>query len=159
MKEAAERGPGIFLRPPLIFAFTIVGGLLLQRLRPLLIAPPGAVFGLRVAGWLLMALGSALAVWALMALLRVGTSPIPLRPTRALAASGPYRFSRNPMYAGMTVVCVGIALTVNTVWLLAALVPALLLLRSAVIAKEERYLSERFGEAYRDYCARVRRWL
>jgi len=75
-----------------------------------------------------------------------------------LVVSGPYRFSRNPDYIGQALLCTGIALVLNSIWVLLAELPALLLIRYAVIAREERYLEARFGEEYARYCQCVHRW-
>jgi protein-S-isoprenylcysteine O-methyltransferase Ste14 len=88
----------------------------------------------------------------------MGTPVIPWRETRRLVVSGPYRFSRNPDYLGQTLVAGGLGLLLTAPWVLLALVPALLLVRYGVIAREERYLERRFGEEYRQFCARVNRW-
>jgi protein-S-isoprenylcysteine O-methyltransferase Ste14 len=76
-----------------------------------------------------------------------------------LVVFGPYRFSRNPDCIGQALICTGIALVMNSMWVLLALFPALLLVRYAVIAREERYLESLFGEEYASYRRRVRRWL
>lgn len=72
---------------------------------------------------------------------------------------GPYRLSRNPMYLSLAVIVLGIALAVNTVWLVAVLPVLLLWLQRGVIHREERYLARRFGEEYQAYRSRVRRWI
>jgi protein-S-isoprenylcysteine O-methyltransferase Ste14 len=72
--------------------------------------------------------------------------------------SGPYRFSRNPDYIGQAVIYTGIALLVNSVWVLLAQLPVLFLIHYAIIAREERYLEARFGAEYARYCQCVRRW-
>jgi len=72
---------------------------------------------------------------------------------------GPYRFTRTPMYVGWVIVHLGCVLLTNTVWPLVSLPVVLVLISRAVIAKEERYLAAKFGDAYRAYKARVRRWL
>jgi len=84
---------------------------------------------------------------------------IPMSPARAIVVTGPYRFTRNPMYVGLTVAYVGIALLVNMAWPLLTLPAVLIALRLFVIAREERHLRQAFPEAYAAYCARVRRWL
>jgi protein-S-isoprenylcysteine O-methyltransferase Ste14 len=72
---------------------------------------------------------------------------------------GPYRFSRNPIYLAFSLFQLGIAIWVNSAWLLATLVGAVALIHSVVIPKEEQYLEGKFGEQYLDYKASVRRWL
>lgn len=130
----------------------------LRRLLPLVIAH-AVLDGASVVGAVLIAAGVTLSAWMSLHFRRSKTPISPLLPTRRLVISGPYRFSRNPDYLGQTLVYVGIGLALNSAWPLIALVPALLILRYAVIAKEERYLHRLFGAEYDDYCRRVRRWL
>ena len=72
---------------------------------------------------------------------------------------GPYRLSRNPIYLAFSLFQLGIAIWVNSVWLLATLVGAVALIQSVVIPSEEQYLERKFGVQYLDYKASVRRWL
>ena len=94
---------------------------------------------------------------------------LPIRPsiaivmrkpcTTALAVGGPYRFTRNPMYLGLVFITAGLALLANALWPLILLPVVIVILRRAVIDREERYLTAKFGEEYLQYKARVRRWL
>jgi len=76
-----------------------------------------------------------------------------------LVSSGPFRYSRNPIYLGLLLVVVGCAFALNSAWQLGAAVLLLLLLHFGVVLREERFLAATFGDAYRDYTRRVRRWL
>ena len=80
-------------------------------------------------------------------------------PTTAIVEAGPYRFTRNPIYLGMFLGLVGLAIGFDSLWLLATLVPFALVIRYGVVAREEAYLERKFGDAYRHYRTRVRRWL
>jgi protein-S-isoprenylcysteine O-methyltransferase Ste14 len=82
-----------------------------------------------------------------------------MKPTTALVTEGPFRYSRNPIYVALTLLYVGVALLINALWILLLIVPAVLVLRYGVIAREEAYLARKFGDAYRQYMAQVRRWL
>ena len=90
---------------------------------------------------------------------RAGTNVDPYRPATTVVTGGPYRFTRNPMYVGFTLMYVGISAWTN------ALLPILLLpavqqlMRRGVIEREERYLERKFGDDYLRYKARVRRWI
>ena len=85
---------------------------------------------------------------------------VPTRlPTKALATRGPYRFSRNPGYGAIAFLYTALTLTFGGWWSILALIPTILLIRYAVISREERYLERKFGEEYRAYKARVRRWI
>jgi protein-S-isoprenylcysteine O-methyltransferase Ste14 len=96
---------------------------------------------------------------ALIAFHRAGTSAKPWRPATALVLTGPYRFTRNPMYLGFTLLYLGITLWVNSVWPLLILPVVVVVMDRGVIAREEAYLEARFGEEHRRYKARVRRWV
>jgi len=88
-----------------------------------------------------------------------GTNVDPLLPTTAIVTAGPYRFSRNPIYVGLTLLYLGLALTFNTWWAVIVLVPILAVMHVGVVRREERYLEQKFGEPYRQFCSRVRRYL
>jgi protein-S-isoprenylcysteine O-methyltransferase Ste14 len=84
---------------------------------------------------------------------------IPANPTTALVTSGPYRFTRNPMYLGMAFLYVAFAFGFGVMWAMALLPVVILVVDRFVIAREEPYLERKFGQRYRDYKARVRRWI
>ena len=103
--------------------------------------------------------GGALIVIGERAFKRVGTNVKPWRPTLALATAGIYSHLRNPMYVGAMLLLAGIAVALASDWLAILLVPTALLLHFGVVRREERYLEAKFGETYRQYKERVRRWL
>ncbi|HDS1779849.1 TPA: isoprenylcysteine carboxylmethyltransferase family protein [Pseudomonas putida] len=116
--------------------------------------------------WLLVATGALLfAAGAVMMLAaaglfrRLGTNIPPSRPTTLIATTGPYRWTRNPMYLGMALVYAGIAVCFDGAIALALLPLVLIVIQRQVIAREERYLEAKFGDDYRRYKAKVRRWL
>jgi len=157
----AERDiPGVIARPPLIFLGAVVAGLALDWLVPLPFASGGlgGAFQYWLGGALIVA-GLAAAATAVWQFHRAGTNAPTWRPTTALVTDGLYRYSRNPIYLAMSVSFLGIAIAVNTLWLLIMLVPTLLIMHRGVILREERYLEAKFGDAYRRYTAAVRRWL
>jgi protein-S-isoprenylcysteine O-methyltransferase Ste14 len=90
---------------------------------------------------------------------RSRTSIVPVRPATALVVSGPYRFTRNPMYVGLAVLTVALALFMDTWWPVLLLVPVLFTIQRFVIAREEKYLQRRFGAEHTAYAQRVRRWV
>src|SRR5262249_41077615 len=91
---------------------------------------------------------------------RAAGTPVPARkPTTSIVRTGPYRFSRNPIYLAFSLFQLGIAIWVNSVWLLATLVGAVALIHSVVIPKEEKSLERKFGAQYLEYKMSVRRWL
>jgi protein-S-isoprenylcysteine O-methyltransferase Ste14 len=102
---------------------------------------------------------SGLLVAAILAFRRARTRPEPWKPSTALVVDGPYRFTRNPMYLGFTLIYAGIALLANSSWPFVLLPGVLVVMQWFVIRREERYLERKFGDAYRAYCASVRRWV
>ncbi len=90
---------------------------------------------------------------------RAGTEFDVHKPTTAIVENGPYRATRNPIYLGMLLGQVGIAIGFDNLWVLAMLVPFYFLIRHGVVAREEAYLERKFGTLYRNYKSRVRRWL
>jgi protein-S-isoprenylcysteine O-methyltransferase Ste14 len=147
---------GVAIPPPLLYAVPLAAGLLLHRAHPIVLMPRGVAVPL---GMLLVALGLGLAGFAMSSFLRAHTSPLPIKPTTAIVATGPYRFTRNPMYVGLAALYLGITLWVDSLWPVLFLPAVLFMIQRFVIAREERYLEAKFGDQYRGYKARVRRWL
>jgi protein-S-isoprenylcysteine O-methyltransferase Ste14 len=147
----------VLIRPPIAWALAMLAGFALQWLKPLPFMPVAVP-----AGWIgsaVCALALALGVWAVATSTRAGSNVPTNRPTTAIVEAGPYRFTRNPIYTGMFLVLVGLAIAVNSLWLLVTLVPFALVIRYGVVAREEAYLERKFGDVYRGYRSRVRRWL
>ncbi len=147
---------GVIARPPLLYGAALVVTLALRWLRPMPIL--GRAFALW-PGLALLALGIGIAIWGIGALRAAGTNVDPMRPTTAIVTSGPFRFSRNPLYMALALVYLGLTLAVNTWWGILMLVPLLISMHRGVILREERYLERTFGESYRQYRSRVRRYL
>ena len=103
--------------------------------------------------------GVLLLAWSVRTMFRAGVDPDPSEPTNAIVATGPYALSRNSIYVSFNVGYVGIAFMVNMVWPIAVLPLGIALLYYGVIVRDESYLERVFGEEYRQYKARVRRWL
>ncbi|SLN44455.1 hypothetical protein PSA7680_02256 [Pseudoruegeria aquimaris] len=150
--------PAIRLYPPALSIAAPLLAILLEWLLPLGWLPTG--FGLAsLIGLALMAAAGALAMSATRAFAAEGTEVDPRSPASALALSGPYRFTRNPMYLGMVLLQIGLALTFSLDWALPLAALLWLALDLAVVRPEEAYLHATFGAAYGAYCARVRRWI
>lgn len=156
LTSARPDSAGVPVPPPLLYVAGFLLGLALELAVPIA-APPLAVGlaagALGVAAWL------ALDGFAMLRFRAANTSMVPVRPTSALVTSGPYRLTRNPMYVGMAFLYAGLALLLGVIWALALLPAVLLAVDRIAIAREERYLEARFGEEYREYRGRVRRWL
>ena len=88
-----------------------------------------------------------------------GTNISPLRPTTSVVTTGPFRFSRNPLYVALTLLYLGLTLAFNTWWGIVVLIPLLIIMHYGVVLREERYLEQKFGETYRQYRSQVRRYL
>jgi protein-S-isoprenylcysteine O-methyltransferase Ste14 len=109
--------------------------------------------------FLLVAMAAALFSYSIRQFRMAGT-PVPgNKPTTAIVRGGPYRFSRNPIYLAFFALHVGLAIWVNSLWLVATLVATVAIIAVVVVPREERYLTERFGPEYLEYKASVRRWL
>ena len=145
------------IRPPIAWALAVIASLGIDRLYPLPFVPP-SVPGIW-AGAAVFAAGFATAIWAIATIRGAGSRIETNKPTTAIVADGPYRFTRNPIYVGMFLGQIGLAIGVNSLWFLAALAPFYLVIRYGVVAREEIYLERKFGDAYPAYKARVRRWL
>lgn len=144
------------VRPPLVYLSSIVAGAVLDVVWPLRFLPPALALPV---GSSLVVIAVALFSYSVRQLRAAGT-PVPgNRPTTVIVRTGPYSFSRNPIYLAFSLLHLGIATWVNSLWLIATLIAAVALMALVVIPREERYLEGRFGAEYLDYTASVRRWL
>jgi protein-S-isoprenylcysteine O-methyltransferase Ste14 len=156
MTSAEPESPGIIpVPPPAVFAGPLIIGLSVRRLLP---GVPLPRLLRRVFGGLLLIGGAALAAWFFRTMQQAETPVDPRKPVRALVVEGPFQFTRNPGYLGMATICAGVPLMANSLPSLLLLPVALAVITKGVIEREEAYLERRFGEPYRDYKARVRRW-
>jgi protein-S-isoprenylcysteine O-methyltransferase Ste14 len=110
-------------------------------------------------GALVFVLALALFAWAIVTITGAGSNVPTNQPTTTIVESGPYRFTRNPIYLGMFLGLIALAIVFDNLWLLLMLLPFALVIRYGVVAREEAYLERTFGEVYRGYRSRVRRWL
>ena len=149
---------GVTVPPVLTIVPPLAAGLLLHFLWKQLRFFPEWWIG-HAVGWPLVVAGVLLLAWSVRTMSRAGVDPDPNEPTTAIVATGPYALSRNPIYVSFNVVYVGIALIVNTVWPVAFQPVGIALLYYGVIARDESYLERVFGDEYRQYKARVRRWV
>jgi protein-S-isoprenylcysteine O-methyltransferase Ste14 len=153
IQDAANLG---LIRPPVVYLAAILIGVGLDLVRPLRWLPAGPAVW---AGVPLVVFSLALFVASTRQFKKAGT-PVPgNEPTTAIVQAGPYRFSRNPIYLAFSVLVLGIACWLNSIWLLGTLAAAVLLMSAVVIPREERYLAQRFNPEYLEYKAKVRRWL
>jgi protein-S-isoprenylcysteine O-methyltransferase Ste14 len=113
----------------------------------------------RPAGVLLLAAGAALGVWGERAMHHRGTNVSPLKPSLTVVSDGPFRLTRNPLYLSLISLYLAVTLLVDALWPLLLLIPAVAITHYGIILREERYLEAKFGDMYRAYRQRVRRWL
>ena len=151
--------PGVRFPPPTLLVAGFVIGWLLHRKWPVPLVPSGRGPATVGGGWVLVLIGLAVVAWGLITLFRHQTAIMPHNPASRLVASGPYRYTRNPMYVGMTTAYLGGVLVTNMFWPLLFLPLSLFALTMLVIRREERYLANAFGAEYAAYRGRVRRWL
>ncbi len=151
--EVANLG---IIRPPFVYLGSLALGLLLHFAWPVWLVSR-AVSG--PLGGTAVLVAVALFLWAVRTFRTAGT-PVPgNRPTSTIVRTGPYRFSRNPIYLSFSLLQLGVACWANSLWLLVSLIPALALMSLVVIPREEHYLETHFPSDYVPYKASVRRWL
>ncbi|HYL98631.1 MAG TPA: isoprenylcysteine carboxylmethyltransferase family protein [Blastocatellia bacterium] len=146
--------PGL-LRPPVVFLFAILLGIALNQTWPFPFRPST-----------LMLLGPFVALCAVLLFLlslrefrAAGTSVRGSVPSTSIVRTGPYRFSRNPIYLSFILLVLGLSIWLNDLWLLVTLVPAVGFIAVVVIPREERFLERYFRDQYMSYKTAVRRWL
>lgn len=149
---------GVVAPPPLIYLSGVSVGWILNYFYPaqIVFLPReaeivGGVVFVGIAGWIIVA--------AFRAFRQAKTNIEPWKPTTAIVSSGVFGFSRNPVYLAMTLLYLGVALLLDSIWILLLIIPVLFLITVGVILREEKYLTEKFGDEYLNYKKRVRRWL
>jgi protein-S-isoprenylcysteine O-methyltransferase Ste14 len=146
--------PGL-LRPPLVLLAAITLGVVLNWIWPLRFIPAALV----LAGPVILIVAVLLFVLSLREFRSAGTSVRGNERTTAIVRTGPYGFSRNPIYLGFVLFLLGLAVTLNNLWLLVALVAFAGFISIIVIPREEQFLERNFQAEYSEYKATVRRWL
>jgi protein-S-isoprenylcysteine O-methyltransferase Ste14 len=147
------------MRPPLLYLACLVLGLILDRVLPLSLTVPVTDLVRWMTGGGLIIVGVTVFVGGVRNFFRAAT-PVPsTQPVRMLVTTGIHSLSRNPIYVGMFLIYAGIGVAALSPWILVLMLPIAIIMRYGIVAREEAYLERRFGDAYRDYKARVRRWL
>ena len=146
----------VMVPPPLVFLGYLIGALILNWIVPF---PAPWTFILRLVGRLAI-IGGILFVGSAFLQMRKSNTPVdPREPVSAFVTSGPYRFTRNPIYLGLFLIYLGFTLLAGTLWGLIASPFLIWTITQAVIHVEEIYLEEKFGEQYKQYRSRVRQWI
>jgi protein-S-isoprenylcysteine O-methyltransferase Ste14 len=148
---------GVIARPPLLFLAALLLGLVSDRLLPFPVPRIDLVHWI-IAGCLIL-IGIAVFAAGIRNFSRAATPVQGTKPTSALVTTGIHGWSRNPIYLGMFLVYGGIGIAVRSPSILILTLPLAIAIRYGVVAREEAYLERRFGDTYRDYKARVRRWV
>jgi len=160
MNDHEEHGAAVRFPPPLLPVITIVAGHVLGRFVPILdqydLATPGRYW---IGGLFTAAVVLGLVVLPFRLFSRSGQDVKPWTPTPEIVVEGPYRFSRNPMYLAMILTCIGFAIILSDVCVLILTPLCGWAIYNVAIRHEEAYLEEKFGDSYREYKARVRRWI
>ena len=148
----------VIVPPPLVHMPTLVAGIALHfSWVPFKIFPQ--LWMGHATGWPFIVVSVLVALWAVRTMFRAGENPSAYKPTGAIISTGPYAFSRNPMYISFVLLYVGTAIILNTAWPLVFLPVSLIVMHYGVVKREEHYLEKLFGAEYRRYTARARRWL
>ena len=155
MSNASPDNAGVIAPAPILYAVAIAVGLVAEYLAPTSLLPSP------ISGWVASAFvgaSIALVVSAFRALAKAHTAFDARKSTTSLVTSGVFRFTRNPTYLSLTLLQIGVAFAIQSSWVLLVAIPAVAVTQWGVILPEERYLNSKFGERYRDYASKVRRW-
>lgn len=156
--NAYWKRPLQFPWPPAIFALAFVAAILIDGIIP---APPLAfrpmTTGLLGGGLVVLAL--ALDLWSLVSLVAAKTTVLPNRGSNHLVTTGPFRFSRNPIYLGYTLMCLGLGIILDNGWIMVGGVVAAIITHLVAIRAEQNHLLARFGIEYERYCRKTRAWI
>lgn len=144
------------IHPPVLLLLHLLAAFLLNWILPLPVAFPRVLVWL---GYALTLIGLGLAVGAVSQFMRARTTLDPHGSVSKIVTSGPYRFSRNPIYLGFVCLLIGLSFIFKSYWGLILAPVLMVLMYQLVIRHEEAYLEKKFGEAYINYQSAVRRWL
>jgi len=146
--------PDVLVPPPAVYVIGFLVAVLVRNWLPRLALPFAHAIGAAV-----VAIALLLFTWGVITMKRAGTNVVPTNPSTTVVAHGPFRFTRNPLYLSMTLAYLGGALWLRATTALVLLPLLIIVMHFLVITREERYLEAKFGDDYRNYRQRVRRWL
>lgn len=156
MSSEPTDSPGVVVPPPFIYLAGLLAAFGLDWVWPVALLPDTPQY---IVGALLFSAGAHIVVSVFRRFRSAGTNIEPYKPTTAIVTDGVFAYSRNPVYLAAAIATLGIGIVSDNAWVLLTLVPTLLIIRYAVITREERYLEGKFGDDYRRYKASVRRWI
>lgn len=145
--------------PPILFLAAVLAALALEAIWPMGPLPVAIRWGLRIAGFVVAMAGLGLDLTAMLAMRRARTNILPHRAADRLLTGGVFAISRNPIYLGNTLLLIGVAMALPSLWMAAAALLAAALVDQLAIRREERHLAARFGPAYAVYARGVPRWI
>jgi len=157
--DVARVNPAMRIPVPWVFVLVYLVGVAVQVILPITIRSASLSLILRVAGFVFIGVGILMAFSAVGIFKRTSTTTVPFEAPSTLVTWGPYRFTRNPMYLGLTLIYLGVSGTRLDIWPLILLPLLLAYVNFVVIPVEERRLHDIFGDAYKEYGTRVRRWV
>jgi len=160
MEQTIEKNlehPRLVVNPFVIYLGFLALAALLQFLLPLPVII--SLKAAHIAGAVILIVSFIFGLPALRLMFKARTSPNPGRPTTTLVLAGPYRFTRNPMYLGLTCMYAGLIVFLRLPWGLLFLPLVVWLITSWVVRPEEQYLEKQFGSEYTRYKKTVRRWI
>ncbi len=143
---------------PWVFVLSYLLGVALEFARPWTVSPAAARASV-ITGAVLFGVGAVIAGWGLMIFHKARTTTVPGESSAKLVTWGPYRFSRNPMYVGLSLAYLGEAALLKHIWPVLLLPLTLAYLNWTVISVEEAKLQEAFQDEYKQYRVSVRRWV
>ena len=148
--------PDVHFPPPVLYVLMMGLGYGLQRFIPLpeLLLPYHGGLGI-----VSIAIGFFIIIWSVVEFSHHKTTILPHKASSAIIRSGPFKYSRNPIYVSFSIIQLGVAITLANIWITLLLVPVILIMKTFVIKREENFLAQEFGQAYTDYQKQVRRWV
>lgn len=156
--NAYRSKPFAFPWPPVVYGLAIVAALALQQRFPLFM-PDTNIWLARSIGAALIGLAICLDVWAMRTLIDCRTTVMPHRCATHLVTTGPYRFTRNPIYLGYTLITAGIGMILLNPWFLLTAIAAVVVTTAFAVRREEMHLLSRFGIDFERYCRATTRWI
>jgi protein-S-isoprenylcysteine O-methyltransferase Ste14 len=156
--QSKQGGARVRFPPPFVYLGLTLAAVVLER-GPLPLSLPLGLSARLFAGVAIAGAAVALVLNARVWFVRTGQHPAPWRPTPELVVQGIYRYTRNPMYLGLTLFQVGLGVALGNGWIALLSPLSLLVVHFLAVRPEEAYLRETFGESYGDYSKRVRRYL
>ncbi len=159
MSQDTGDRPNAIPWPPLIYMNAMLMAWMLEQAGPWLWLDSGLATLPRSFGAAFFVVGLALDLWSIAVLRRHRTTVMPHAGATALVTSGPYRFSRNPIYLGNTLALLGLAMMLRWGWLLLLIPVTITAVTWLAISREEQHLEKMFGADWKTYAEKVRRWL